>query len=312
MKAILPSPKIYIVVPVYNRLATTCRFLDLISKQTYKSFAVVLVDDSSTDGTSDVVKKFRDQFELYIIKTKGNAWWGGCVYKGLEEVLRRGSKGDCSLLMNDDIIFSKTLLADFISAHRRWPTAVLGVLQISNGCVASLGSNMICWPLALTSRPYEGFKWPNDVMPEVIPIEFQGARATLYPLVILRRIGNIAYQALPHYHSDGELSYRAVRNGFPSYVVTSIQIFTEPNKTGLFNSVSNTYSIHNLLISFFIFKSINNLRHRWNFARLCCPPHWRYIYFISHVFKSFVWSLGILILGERVQLLRNKRLGIKR
>lgn len=293
-------PRIFIVVPVYNHLTTVCAFLELIIRQSYSKITVILVDDSSTDCTVDTVRdKFEDKIDIVILQTEGDAWWGGSVYIGIEEVFRRAGNSDCALLMNDDVSFDDQLVEKFVQAHNRFPRAVLGSMTIVNGRVSATGSNMLCWPLALTVRPYVGFEWPNKKIPEVIEVEFQGAHATMYPLSVLRVIGNVAFRELPHYHADGEYSYRAVRSGFPSYVVSSLAIYSDPHSTGLFNSFHTKYSWKDLLPSFIYFKSINNVKHRWYFAKLCCPVIWRNAYFVSHVLKAFVRSIYMLLAGGR-------------
>jgi len=303
-----PSPRVFIVVPVYNRVATTCNFLALISEQSYPSITVVLVDDCSTDNTVQVVQeRFGRLVDLVLVRTKGDAWWGGCVHRGLEEVLKRANDADCALLMNDDVAFDTELVAGLVEAHRRSPSAVLAALPVLDGRVHGPGSNMLCWPLALTSRPYEGRELSSTKLPELIPVQFQFAHATLYPLIVLKTIGNVACRALPHYHADGELSYRAVRHGFPSFVVTSVRVLCDPHSTGLFNFFHNDHNWKDLIPSFFRFKSINNVRHRWQFARLCSPAIWRYPYFVSHVLKSLIRSIAILLLGDKSIPLKVKK-----
>ena len=48
---------ISIVIPVHNRRELTRNCLLSLQKQTYKNFSVIIVDDGSTDGTSEMIQK---------------------------------------------------------------------------------------------------------------------------------------------------------------------------------------------------------------------------------------------------------------
>ena len=45
---------ISLIVPVYNIKSYLCRCIDSILAQTYRDFELILVDDGSTDGSSEV------------------------------------------------------------------------------------------------------------------------------------------------------------------------------------------------------------------------------------------------------------------
>jgi glycosyltransferase involved in cell wall biosynthesis len=48
-----------VIVTAYNEARHICRCLDSLLRQDFESFEVVVVDDGSVDGTSEVVKKIR-------------------------------------------------------------------------------------------------------------------------------------------------------------------------------------------------------------------------------------------------------------
>ena len=62
------KPQISIIVPVYNGERYINEFFLMISKQTYKNFEVVLVNDGSTDKTEEICKRkclFDERFQLF-------------------------------------------------------------------------------------------------------------------------------------------------------------------------------------------------------------------------------------------------------
>lgn len=293
--------KVFIVVAVYNRMKTTLSFVQQIIDQTYQNIKLIIIDDCSTDGTAEKIRELcKDWGKQVVIRTDGNAWWGGCMHLGIDFILNQPgiSNDDCILLMNDDVRFSCDLVANFIIATQQKPNSVLAAVPMQGTRIKSIGSNMVSWPFAISSSPYRGKEINATGIPDFIPIDFQYGHATLYPIGVVRKIGNIAHKQLPHYHGDGEYSYRAKKNGFSSYVVKSIRLNPDSNNTGLFNSPSNKHTIKEFIKSFTTFKSINNLKHRWEFAKLSTPRIWREMYFASEVTKSVGRSLLLILLSK--------------
>ena len=58
-----------VLVPVYNSAPYLEKCLTSILTQTYKNIRVVIVDDASTDGSGEIIKKLQDKFsniEYYV------------------------------------------------------------------------------------------------------------------------------------------------------------------------------------------------------------------------------------------------------
>lgn len=53
-------PKVSTIIPTYNRAQTLSRAINSVLQQTYPSLELIVVDDGSTDNTSEVVKSFND------------------------------------------------------------------------------------------------------------------------------------------------------------------------------------------------------------------------------------------------------------
>ncbi|MEG0188734.1 MAG: glycosyltransferase family A protein, partial [Algoriella sp.] len=58
--------KISIVTPSYNRAHTLSRVYESLKNQTFKDFKWIIMDDGSTDNTSELVKSFQAEnvFEI--------------------------------------------------------------------------------------------------------------------------------------------------------------------------------------------------------------------------------------------------------
>lgn len=72
------TPMVSVIMPVYNREKLVGRAISSILKQSYTDFEFIIIDDGSTDGTVDVLKKYAEQdrrIKLFInVKNKGIAF----------------------------------------------------------------------------------------------------------------------------------------------------------------------------------------------------------------------------------------------
>jgi len=59
-------PRVSVIIPTYNRASLIARAVNSVLSQTYKDFEIIIVDDGSTDGTEEMIKKFTDPRILYI------------------------------------------------------------------------------------------------------------------------------------------------------------------------------------------------------------------------------------------------------
>ena len=112
--------KIAVLLTCYNRKEKTINCLQSFYKAIYLSnstikFDVYLVDDNSTDGTSDEIKKYFPS--VNIIKSAGNLFWARGMRLAWETALTANSDYDSFLLINDDVVLLETFIEDIIQTH---------------------------------------------------------------------------------------------------------------------------------------------------------------------------------------------------
>ena len=61
--------EISIITPCYNSSKTIYKTLDSISKQSFKDFEAIIIDDFSTDNTLEILKNFSTKLIIFQIMT---------------------------------------------------------------------------------------------------------------------------------------------------------------------------------------------------------------------------------------------------
>jgi glycosyltransferase involved in cell wall biosynthesis len=65
------TPRISVIIPVYNGAATIRRALDSVAAQSYPPAEIVVVDDGSTDGTAEIVERHAGPIRLLRQQNQG-------------------------------------------------------------------------------------------------------------------------------------------------------------------------------------------------------------------------------------------------
>lgn len=79
------------------------------------NFDIFLVDDGSTDGTFEEVKK---QFPLInIIKGTGNLFWAGGMILAWDTAISTKNNYEAYILLNDDVILKKDFIIKLLQTH---------------------------------------------------------------------------------------------------------------------------------------------------------------------------------------------------
>lgn len=108
-------PRTVAVVVTYNRLQMLKDCIKALQKQIYKNFKILIVDNASTDGTREYVKKFKDK-NIGYFNTGKNLGGAGGFNAGMREAYFQGAKW--VWIMDDDVIPDKMALQELVNASR--------------------------------------------------------------------------------------------------------------------------------------------------------------------------------------------------
>lgn len=229
------QPTVFVVTASHNRKSSAETFCESLKAQSYSDFVLVLVDDGSTDGTSDFVRRY--PFRKEICRGNGQLWWAGGIRRGLARLKSLGPKpDDIVLIANDDTTFGEDFLENAVEemcAHSRGVMLCASVRFEETGRWVD-GGTVCYWP-RFTFKHYG-----NDPS----RIDCASTRCIFFRFSDLSLSGTFRPSLLPQYLSDYEFTIRARRRGvrlLPARVTCSATEHTTGShelRTGSFHAVA--------------------------------------------------------------------------
>ena len=110
----MKNPKFSIIVPVYNTEKYLKRCLDSIKSQTFKDYEVIIVNDGSTDNSSDIISKYP-----YKVINQENLGLSMARNNGV-----KASIGDYLIFLDSDDYIEKDLLKEINNSLSNSPDLV--------------------------------------------------------------------------------------------------------------------------------------------------------------------------------------------
>ena len=290
------NPKVFVVMPVFNRLKFTKKCLSSLINQNYKNIEIIVIDDGSTDGTSEFIKK--NYPKVKIITGNGNWWWTRSMYEGVLLAMQSAKSSDFILEMNNDCYFDKNYITQLLKTAKKYSKSIIGstcVLSDNPQKVVEIGIR-IDWPTGLV---YAVAKSISDKLSyyknmEVIAnIDALPGKGTLIPISVFKKVGNFNYKQLPHYIADYEFTIRAKNSGFNLIVDTKAIVKHYWNATGISSKDNNNKSYKQAWSLLLGRKSMNNIVDWVVFVLLCCPRKYliRNLYFSLFKILKAIFSI---------------------
>ena len=256
--------KIFVVIAVFNRKAYTLQCLQLLQKQTYTDFEVVVVDDGSTDGTSEEINRYFP--EVVIVKGTGDWWWTKSMNEGCKAAIDKAA--DVIITLNNDTIFNSKMIEGLLKLHQQNQDAMIGCLNIvkkERDYIFFSGIKDIVWWKAKEVKYHKAFTLMDERITGLYPTKCLNGRGTLIPVHMFKKIGgyNLSF---PQYASDYDLALRVQKAGYRCLISYDIRVRSYIEETGagksfvkqttrnFLNSFKNPYSQTSLKMWFRYYK----------------------------------------------------------
>jgi len=120
---VAPQPLVSVVIATYNRRDLVPECIGSVLAQTFGDFEVLVIDDGSTDGTTELI---RERFPEVRVVRQPNAERSAAFNHGI-----RIAQGRYVCFLADDDLFEPWHLAQFAEAWRRTPNAPIFAARAS-------------------------------------------------------------------------------------------------------------------------------------------------------------------------------------
>lgn len=183
------QPKISVLVPCYNVEKYLDECLISIANQTLSDIEIICINDGSTDGTLNVIKKYAKADKRFVVIDKENEGYGKTMNRGLDaatgeyvaivesddwiephafETLYKGAKKNKADLAKAEFVFFDN------DTRKEWPS----------------------WGIGLDPKLYETVFCPTETNPEIIWTGHPSIWTCLYSNKMLRD-NNIKFAETP-------------------------------------------------------------------------------------------------------------------
>jgi GT2 family glycosyltransferase len=271
--------KIFILIPVFNRLNFTKLCLISLKNQVYRNFQTVVIDSGSTDGTKEFLARYYP--EVQIIRGTNEWWWTKAMYEGVNKVLDVADGQDYILELNNDCFATPNYLKQVLETATKNPKAIVGSINVKAqdptqvveaGIKINWSKGLVYSPLNRSNSSINFYKNISIIK----NVDALPGKGTLIPVKVFKDIGNFAVDRLPHYIADYEFSNRAKRAGYELIVDTKAILKHHWEATGDYLGTHTRVSWNRAWNLIFGRKSMNNIVDWINFIQLACPPNLRW------------------------------------
>lgn len=117
------SPSVSVIIPIYNVERYLDQCLQSVCGQTLASLEIICVNDGSTDGSADIIRRFAADDARVVVVSKENGGYGSAVNAGLDR-----AKGTYVGIVEPDDYLDLTMYEKLFSSARRngFPDVVKG------------------------------------------------------------------------------------------------------------------------------------------------------------------------------------------
>lgn len=288
-------PCIFVVTPVYNRVAHTIEFLGSLRKSSYKNLRTVIVDDGSSDNSASIISSAFP--EVTILKTDGNLWWSGATNMGVRYALE--NKADYIFTVNNDVILAKNSIAELVREAKNNPRSLIGsiIYDIDNKKnVWYFGGyfNKKIGDLSHVTGLVKDFKGVKSA-------EWLTGMGVLIPARVFNEVGFYDSKNFPQYHGDADFSLRAKMAGFNLLVSSKSIIYADLNSSWLGKEILDK-PLSFIPLALFSTKSQFNVFIRFKFYW----RHWK-IRYLARFYKYFFSTLVKPLVKHKIKTMIGRR-----
>lgn len=292
---------VYLIIPVHNRKAITLECLERLKElNSLDTFSVVVIDDGSTDGTSDAIKA--DYPNVILLSGDGNLWWTGAITLGMEYARSH----DCEFIiwLNDDCLVSLNTLEGLIDTATKRPRSIVGSIgyEIHSASQVSFGGKR---------KTCFGYEMLNPQETGIYTCDLLSGNLVCIPVSVIEEIGYPDVACCPHYGGDALFLIKARKAGYSLILDTrypTVNISTsQSSKTNPKEWLTGNISSKGLFAQLFNPHSLMSVQVLWILLTEDYMS-WGFVLFLSRTSKTIFTLCVISILRVLLPIQDRKKI----
>lgn len=124
------SVEVSVVVPTYNERETLSELVGRLHQALGSGYEVVVVDDSSPDGTAELARELGRQYPVRVLQRPGKLGLGSAVLEGA-----RAASGRWVVVMDADLSHPPEVVPELVDALRSGAELAVGSRYVPGGGV---------------------------------------------------------------------------------------------------------------------------------------------------------------------------------
>lgn len=200
------KPKVTVILTCFNRKEKTLLCIrTLVEGNPLVCLSFIVVDDSSSDGTSDDLEK--TGYDIRIIKGNGTLFWSGGMRMGIGDYLSDSHDSQYVLLVNDDVTFFENIILKLIKRSQENKDAVVV------GATCDKQGKYTYGALKLVEKRKRDLYFQVHPQNEIVYCDTFNANCVLIKNEILKDVGNFD-EAYKHSLADLDYGFTMTRKGY--------------------------------------------------------------------------------------------------
>src|SRR6476646_3258745 len=165
----VPSYKVSIIMPTYNRANYIGETIESVRNQTYNNWELIIVDDGSEDNTGEIISRVKDE-RIRFYEAGRIAINGKIKNIGIEK-----ANGELIAFIDSDDLWAETKLEKQVAALQEYPEAAFSL-------TGGFNFRTINQPVDFFYKQREGLRY-GDIFTSI----FKSEISTTTPSLILRK-----------------------------------------------------------------------------------------------------------------------------
>ena len=287
----LHTPKIHIVIPVFNGWKQTKVCLDALRASEYKNLEIIVVDHGSTDKTK-IALPVQYPDVLHVLGDS-SLWWAGATNLGIRTAISMGAER--IMLLNNDCYITPKTIETLVRHGEKTGEAVIAPVQRdydTDKIVCTTGRE--CFLLGFPGLPSYTVVTNKSDNATLVPTQLIfGGRGVIIPVSVFKRIRVFNEIDLPHYYADHDFYLRCRKQDVPLYIALDSKVYIDQSRT------STAARFQEMTLREFYQTLFNRRSHRnWRDLTMLFKKHYpiKRLYsigiflYVTRYFLVYVWQ----------------------